>query len=250
MKAWNASEGAGPFASLQRLARARRTREVCELCGAEIPAEHPHLLEPAQRVLACACTACSLLFDGGHGRYRCVPRRIERLVGFHMSDARWLGLHVPIDLAFFFHSTPANGVVALYPSPAGVTECTAAAEAWLELAEENPVLRELAPDVEALLVNRLGFAPCSPLGGEGPRVRGEDIAQADAPSTPAPLPRGKRGAEEDTRGEYFRAPIDACFRLAGLLRRHWHGLSGGTEVWKQMSQFFAELRQRAEDRYV
>jgi hypothetical protein len=226
MKGLNASEGAGPFASLQRLARARRTHEVCDLCGAEIAAEHPHLFEPEHRALVCACTACSLLFDNGHGRYRCVPRRIERLVGFRMSDVRWEGLHVPIDLAFFFHSTPANSIVALYPSPAGVTECAAAAEAWAELAEENPVLRELAPDVEALLVNRLGLVP------------------------PSPPASGGEGSDLETRGEYFRAPIDDCFRLAGLLRRHWRGLSGGTEVWKQMSQFFTELRQRAEERHV
>ena len=49
---------------------------------------------------------------------------------------------------------------------------------------------------------------------------------------------------------HFRAPIDDCFRLAGLLRKHWRGLSGGTEVWKQMAQFFTELRQRAEERHV
>ena len=133
-----------------------------------------------------------------------------------MTDARWESLHVPIDLAFFFASTPAKTIIALYPSPAGVTECTAGNDAWQELAEENPVLRELEPDVEALLVNRLRLAQ----PGEG------------------------------SDGEYFCVPIDECFRLAGLLRKHWRGLSGGTEVWKEMGTFFNALRQKAEARHV
>jgi hypothetical protein len=45
-------------------------------------------------------------------------------------------------------------VVALYPSPLGATESQLELETWEELARENPVLRELEPDVEALLVNR------------------------------------------------------------------------------------------------
>ena len=50
-------------------------------------------------------------------------------------------------------------MVAFYPSPGGATESLPVAEEWQALAEENPVLRELEPDVEALLVNRLGPAP-------------------------------------------------------------------------------------------
>jgi hypothetical protein len=47
-------------------------------------------------------------------------------------------------------------VVPLYPSPAGATESLLGLEAWHELEEANPVLREMEPDVEALLVNRVG----------------------------------------------------------------------------------------------
>lgn len=42
--------------------------------------------------------------------------------------------------------------------------------------------------------------------------------------------------------QYYRAPIDQCFRLVGLIRTHWRGLSGGEEVWKQIDRFFDELR--------
>ncbi len=44
---------------------------------------------------------------------------------------------------------------------------------------------------------------------------------------------------------YYLAPIDACFELVGLMRRHWRGLHGGEEVWREIDAFFARLEQRA-----
>jgi len=32
----------------------------------------------------------------------------------------------------------------------------------------------------------------------------------------------------------------------GLIRLQWRGLSGGTEVWQAIGNFFTALRQRAE----
>jgi hypothetical protein len=57
-------------------------------------------------------------------------------------------------MAFFFRSTPAERVLAFYPSPMGPTESLLELDAWAELEAANPVLGELEPDVEALLVNR------------------------------------------------------------------------------------------------
>ena len=48
----------------------------------------------------------------------------------------------------------AERVSAFYPSPAGPTESLLELEAWTELEADNPVLAELEPDVEALLVSR------------------------------------------------------------------------------------------------
>jgi Family of unknown function (DUF5947) len=45
--------------------------------------------------------------------------------------------------------------------------------------------------------------------------------------------------------EYYIAPIDECFRLAGLLRLHWRGLSGGSRVWEEIAHFFLALKTRA-----
>ena len=152
---------AGPelpaLASIRRFLRPRAVREHCALCSAELAGEHPHLVELASRRLACACDACALLFSGPDTRrYRRVPRHVRALPDFHMTDETWEALQLPIDLAFFLDSTPAGCVIVLYPSPAGATESVVDAEAWRTLAAENPVLREFEPDVEGLLVNRVG----------------------------------------------------------------------------------------------
>jgi Family of unknown function (DUF5947) len=200
------SSSSGPLANLRRLARKPGPEiERCELCGVELPPEHDHLIEPPTRKLACACGACAILFDGTTAaRYRRVPRRIELLTDFQLSDEQWESLHLPINLAFFFHSSPANRVIAIYPSPAGATESLLPLEAWSDLVAANRALADLQPDVEALLVNRVG------------PIR-----------------------------QYFRAPIDECFKLVGIIRTRWRGLSGGTEVWKEINQFSQSLKRRS-----
>ena len=151
----------GPLAALRRFAQPgpRARLEKCELCATPLAAEHQHLVELQTRRFVCSCDACALLFGTqGSAVYRRVPRDIEYLTDFRLTDLQWESLQIPISLAFFFHSTPAGRVVAVYPSPAGATESLLGLEAWQELVEENPVLRQFQPDVEALLVNRVGQA--------------------------------------------------------------------------------------------
>jgi hypothetical protein len=45
--------------------------------------------------------------------------------------------------------------------------------------------------------------------------------------------------------ETFILPIDECYRLVGLMRAHWKGLSGGSEVWREIQSFFQEMKSRA-----
>jgi hypothetical protein len=191
---------------LRRFVRPRPSAaERCDLCGAELPAEHQHLFEPPTRQLFCSCEACAILFSGQkETKYSRVPRRVRYLADFRLADARWESLMLPIGMAFFFHSSPAGKTLALYPSPAGATESLLDLSAGAEVVEENPVLREMEPDVEALLVNRV------------------------------------RGA-----ADYYLAPIDECYKLVGLIRAGWRGLSGGTEVWKGIEEFFAELKAKS-----
>jgi hypothetical protein len=126
----------------------------CELCDAAIGAEHRHLLELHGREIVCACRPCSLLFPGGNGLYRVIGDRRLRLDEFAMDDAMWDELRVPVDMAFFFHNSVEERVMAFYPSPMGPTESLLQLDAWADLVAANPVLETLEPDVEALLVHR------------------------------------------------------------------------------------------------
>lgn len=204
------SQQESAFATLRQFARKRSAVERCEMCSRELPSEHEHLVEPANRKLICACPACAILFEGKSGaKYKRVPRRVLLLRDFQLTDAQWDGLTVPIDMVFFFKSTPHGKVIALYPSPAGPTESLLSLDTWTDIVEANPILNEMEPDVTALLVNRVGH------------VRG---------ASPA---------------EYYLVPIDECYKLVGLIRTTWRGLSGGTEVWREIGGFFAALKKRA-----
>ncbi len=181
--------------------------ERCELCGVAIGSEHRHLLELSSRELVCACRPCSLLFDSegaGGGRYMLLPERRLRLERFAISDQAWDELRIPVEMAFFFHSSEAGRVLAYYPGPMGATESQLTLVSWRVLEAENPVLAEMQHDVEALLVNRA---------------------------------RGARG--------HWLVPLDDCYRLVGLIRTRWRGLSGGSEVWHEIDGFFEQLDRRA-----
>ena len=82
---------------------------------------------------------------------------------FKMDDQEWESLLIPINLAFFVHSSAAGRVVAQYPSPGGAMESSLDLEYWDRIVERNPILKKFEPDVEALLVNRISrFAALLP----------------------------------------------------------------------------------------
>lgn len=131
--------------------------ERCELCGEAIRPEHRHLLDLDAGELRCACRACSLLFDrpaAAQGALRLVGDRRLRLDEFELDDIAWERLRIPVEMAFFFFSSRQERVMAFYPSPMGATESLLELEEWTRLESDNPVLAELEPDIEALLVNR------------------------------------------------------------------------------------------------
>lgn len=140
------------------------------------------------------------------GRYRTVPDRVLRDPAGPLTDAEWASLAIPVNIAFFFVNSALDRVVASYPSPAGVTECELDLAAWDELSAGRPLLRAIAPDVEAILV--------AEIAGAGPR-------------------------------ETFLVPIDACYALAGALRLNWHGFDGGAEVRQILTTYLGDLRRRA-----
>jgi hypothetical protein len=131
--------------------------ERCDLCAAAIGARHEHLVDPTERTLRCTCQACATLFAGDSStKLKRVPHRVERLVDFQLDDGRWDMLRIPTGIAFFCESSARGRVVARYPGPAGATESTLPLDAWSSVVGANPRLADLAPDIEALLVNRMG----------------------------------------------------------------------------------------------
>jgi hypothetical protein len=142
----------------QRSAATREAaQERCELCNEPIAPSHRHMLDLRDRELLCVCRACAILFDSraaSSGHYRLVRDRRLRIADLELSDLAWEALRLPVEMAFFFHSSAEGRVMAFYPSPLGPTESLLGLEAWEDLEAANPVLRTLEPDVEALLVNR------------------------------------------------------------------------------------------------
>jgi len=45
--------------------------------------------------------------------------------------------------------------------------------------------------------------------------------------------------------QFAIAPIDDCYRLVGLIKANWEGISGGSAIEEAVPQFFAALRSRA-----
>ncbi|HEY6805563.1 MAG TPA: DUF5947 family protein [Pyrinomonadaceae bacterium] len=153
----NAPVSAG-FDILRRFIRTRSEFvERCDMCSLELAERHPHLVEPATRKIVCACQACALLFSSSADtRYRRVPQDICALPQFQLTDSEWEALMIPINMAFFFHNSVSGKTTVMYPSPAGPTESLLELESWNEIVESNPELKQLEPDTQALLVNRVG----------------------------------------------------------------------------------------------
>jgi hypothetical protein len=184
-------------------AASRGPEERCDLCGAAIPDDHRHMLHLIERRIVCACEPCWAMHSGDP-EYRPAGMRTLWLDGLECSEEVWASFQIPIGLAFFMRSGVTGGVVAFYPSPAGATESELDLVAWQALVDANPVLVNLEPDGEALIVNRL-----------------------------------------TDESQYAIVPIDECYRLVGLIKSRWEGISGGTALEQAVPAFFEQLRAKA-----
>jgi Family of unknown function (DUF5947) len=77
----------------------------------------------------------------------------------------------------------------------------------MDIESDNPEVTSMEPDVEGLLVYRVG-----------------------------------------TAREHYIIPIDECFKLIGIIRMKWKGLSGGMIVWQEIGKFLDGLKQRSKTR--
>src|SRR5262249_31470301 len=145
------------LATLRRYARPQDEYERCELCSARLGDHHHHLVDPSTQRVSCTCEACALLFsDSSSSKFRRVPRRVRLLTDFQLTDVQWMSLNIPINLAYFLKRSSVGRVVAYYPSPGGAIEAVPPPDAWEAVLQRSPSVQALEPDVEALLVNRLG----------------------------------------------------------------------------------------------
>jgi hypothetical protein len=200
------------LAVLRRIRASRptpRAGERCEMCAAPIAEQHQHVVDLAGRALMCTCRPCYLLFtaEGAELRYRAVPDRYLSFATAVLDARQWDELEIPVGLAFFFVNSQLGRTVAFYPGPAGATESELPLGAWERVVDVHPVVRTLAPDVEALI------------------VRMPDRTHRDAAS--------------------FLVPIDRCYELVGALRAVWRGFDGGQEARALLDAFFADLSARA-----
>jgi hypothetical protein len=176
---------------------------TCELCPIGIGEDHRHLLHLVERRIVCVCETCWSL-RSGDPEFRPPGSRTLWLEDFAMADEIWAAFQIPIGLAFLMRSSVSGTIVALYPSPVGATESELDLTVWDALCEANPILDQMEPDAEALIVNRTG-----------------------------------------DEHQYAIVPVDQCYRMVGLIKSRWEGITGGRGVEDAVGEFFERVRARA-----
>jgi len=195
----------GGFDAIRRFARVRAPVERCDLCGLELFPEHDHLIEPGRRQLACACPACALLFTG-------------------RADARYKRIPRRVVLLEDFSLTDAEWEGLRLPISLAFVFDSTPQQRMVACYPSPAGATESLLELETWTDIR---ARCPALAGLEPDVEALLVNRTRTP------------------GDYLIVPIDECFKLVGLIRTHWSGLSGGTIVWKEITAFFAALHARA-----
>lgn len=203
LRALRAMRSAGPASVAAPAQAPAEFVERCDLCGVDLPDDHRHMLHLGERYILCACETC-LAMKAGDADLRPTGIRTLWLEDFELPEEIWSSFGIPVGLAFFLRSSGVGRMVAMYPSPAGATECELEISDWERLVALNPALTDLETDVEALIVNRMA----------APHV-------------------------------HVVAPIDECYKLVGMIKANWEGISGGDALAKAVPEFFGQLRERA-----
>ena len=181
--------------------------EQCELCAMEIPGAHQHLLDIKSQRLLCACRACVILFDNNtSGGHR--YRRLPQVVR-QVAD-------FDLDDALWERlGIPVDITFCFHSTPADRVVAfypgpAGATESMLQLSawQEIEALNPVVPSME-------------------PDVEALLINRAHASRN------------------YWIVPVDECYKLVGIMRTRWRGLSGGDEVWAAIERYFVGLRREA-----
>ena len=200
-----ASDPRATIAALRRFMRPRSAEERCELCAAPLAPEHQHLIDPAKREVVCSCDACAILFSNQNAGKY---RRVPRRI------ESWPDFQIS-DQQWNALGIPINLAFFFQSAP-----------------QEQIV--SIYPSPGGGTESRVVMEAWQTLVEQNPW-----LAKLE-PDVEALLVN-RIAASRD----YFRAPLDECFKLVGLIRTHWRGLSGGALAWGQIAGFFSELKNRA-----
>jgi Family of unknown function (DUF5947) len=190
---------------LNRIARRTQATERCELCSAALGPGHQHLLHSVTRQVVCSCDGCAVLFCGQAGAHYL---RIPRRIRV-LPDFNMPDLQwesLMIPISLaFFYRDGAAGRV-----------------------------RAMYPSPAGAIESLLSLESWTEVAAGHPALKKME------PDVETFLVN-----RVSTPGLYYIVPIDECYKLVGLIRMHWRGLSGGTEVWKEIDQFFDGLKSRS-----
>lgn len=185
--------------------RGRGEHERCELCSAALAEPHQHLIDPRERRLLCACDPCAILFPSG------VETQYRR---------------VPRDIRYWNDFRLSDQAWNSLAIPIGL--------AFLFRSSVSNHMLAVYPSPAGPTESELDEECWEDIVGDNP-----ELAKMSA-DVEALLINRMNGARD-----YFWAPIDECYRLAGLVRRYWRGFSGGEEGWKRIREFFDGLKERS-----
>jgi hypothetical protein len=191
---------------LRRFGRRRDfSEERCELCSAPLRTAHQHLLDPVKRQIVCSCDGCAVLFCGQAG-------------------AHYLRVPRRIRALLDFRMDSLQWEALMIPINL----------AFFYLDSATHKVRAMYPSPAGAIESLLSLESWSAIATEHPAL------QNMAPDVETFLVN-----RIGTPAQYYIVPIDECYALVGLIRMHWRGLSGGTEVWAEIHRFFTGLRERS-----
>lgn len=181
--------------------------EACDMCGTALADGHDHLVDAGSRALLCACRPCWLLFENPAAG----AGRYRRVPSRYLHDPG-------------FSLAPAEWDELQVPVGLAFFFVNSGMDRWVAFYPSPAGATESVLPTEswrAVLERNPGLT-------------------AVEPDVEALLVRRHGG-----RFECFLVPIDACYRLVGLMRLHWRGFDGGAEMHECMEGFFDEMAARA-----
>jgi len=203
----------GDFASLQRLLRKpppAAPGERCDYCAVPLAAEHGHLIDMQGRRIMCSCRPCYLVFEP-----RGAAQGRYKAVPTRYAELTDFALD---DAGWDRLQIPIGLAFFFFNSAEDRTIAlypgpAGATESQLDLAAWTDITAE----------NVL-------LGSLEPDVEAVVLLRRD----------------DTTR--CFIVPIDAAYKLVGIIRTSWKGFDGGTDAWGKIDTYFAELQERSAGR--